>query len=151
MDAEFVQIHKTNYHRTFTIHRTVQLNPWSERVFADCLESPYFAYKLDTNDFTIGYYVCLRVLDEATLMDIGVYSEYQGNGWGSKILEHFLRQCEKQKVATIWLEVRQSNHPAIHLYENAGFILVEQRKNYYLGEFGHEDALVMKYTVSKQA
>lgn len=151
MHAEFFQIHKTNYHRAYAIHRRGQFNPWSEKVFADCIESPYFAYKLDQNNITIAYYICLRVLDEATLMDIGVHSEHQREGWGSKILEHFLQQCEKQEVATIWLEVRQSNHLAIHLYENAGFILVEQRKNYYLNESGREDALLMKYTVAKKA
>ena len=149
MPVDFVQITPKNYHSTYRIHSAGQFTPWSEKVFADCIEAPYFAYKLTQNDITLGYYICLRVLDEATLMDIGVNVEYRGKGWGSKLLEHFLQQCELQKVATIWLEVRQSNSHAIRIYENAGFVLIEQRKNYYLTESGREDALVMNYSVAK--
>jgi ribosomal-protein-alanine N-acetyltransferase len=145
MAAKFIQVHKNNYHGAYAIHRSGQLNPWSESVFVDCLDPPYFAYNIEHNDVTIGYYICLRVLDEATLMDIGVHSKYQSKGWGSRVLEHFIQQCEIQNVATIWLEVRLSNHSAIQLYEKAGFILIEQRKRYYLSESGREDALVMKY------
>ena len=149
MHAEFIQLSPKNYHSAYKIHSEGQITPWSEKVFADCIEAPYFANKLDQNDITLGYYVCLRVLDEATLMDIGVHTKYRSEGWGSKILDHFLQQCEIQNVATIWLEVRQSNKSAIHIYKNAGFMLVERRKNYYLTESGREDALVMKYSVAK--
>ena len=39
------------------------------------------------------------------------------------------------------LEVRKSNGPAIHLYEQAGFRVEGERKNFY--ESPREDAFIM--------
>ena len=47
----------------------------------------------------------------------------------------------------VFLEVRESNAPAIALYERAGFKPVARRESYYpAGSDGHprEDALVMR-------
>jgi ribosomal-protein-alanine N-acetyltransferase len=85
----------------------------------------------------------MTVLDEVTLMDIVVSEPHQGNGLGQSLLQHFMDQCEQNNIQQIWLEVRESNTAAINLYDNAGFILVEQRVNYYPSAKGKEDALIM--------
>jgi ribosomal-protein-alanine N-acetyltransferase len=76
-------------------------------------------------------------------MDIVVHDAHQGNGLGQSLLEHFMDQCSQNNIQQIWLEVRESNAAAIHLYDKAGFILVEQRVNYYPSSKGKEDALIM--------
>jgi ribosomal-protein-alanine N-acetyltransferase len=58
-------------------------------------------------------------------------------------LNHFINHCASQKKVQVWLEVRESNHTAINMYEKAGFVLIEQRKNYYPAVDGKEDALIM--------
>jgi len=146
----FVPLSLENYQGAYQIHTTGHFKPWSQRVFADCITQPYFAYQLQDDKQTVGYYVSLKVLDEATLMDIAVDSAYQGQGWGHKALTHFIQQCQQRQVSTIWLEVRQSNYAAIKLYEKSGFSLIEKRANYYLTENGHEDALIMKCVIAGQ-
>ena len=127
----------------FDMHRLGQFSPWSRRIFEDCLTKPYFAYSLDQDSQPLGYYIAMKVLDEVTLMDIVVSKSHQGKGLGKLLLQHLLEQCNQDNIQQIWLEVRESNSIAINLYDNAGFILVEQRANYYPSAKGKEDALIM--------
>ena len=85
----------------------------------------------------------MTVLDEVTLMDIVVSDNYQGKGLGKLLLQHLLDQCHQNNIQQVWLEVRESNAAAISLYDKAGFIVVEQRENYYPSAKGKEDALIM--------
>lgn len=149
MSYEFVPLSLENYQGAYQIHTTGHFKPWSQRVFVDCITSPYFAYQLQDHNQTMGYYLSTKVLDEATLMDIAVNKAHQGQGLGHKVLKHFMLQCQAREVSTIWLEVRQSNHAAIKLYEKAGFSLIEKRTNYYPTENGHEDALIMKCVIAE--
>ncbi|WP_297819831.1 GNAT family N-acetyltransferase [uncultured Paraglaciecola sp.] len=72
-----------------------------------------------------------------------VSAAHQGKGLGQSLLQHFMAQCNQNNIQQIWLEVRESNAAAINLYDNAGFILVEQRVDYYPSAKGKEDALIM--------
>jgi ribosomal-protein-alanine N-acetyltransferase len=85
----------------------------------------------------------MTVLDEVTLMDIVVSPSHQGKGLGKSLLQHLMDQCNQNNIQQIWLEVRESNAVAINLYDNAGFILVEHRVNYYPSAKGKEDAMIM--------
>jgi ribosomal-protein-alanine N-acetyltransferase len=58
-----------------------------------------------------------------------------------KLLEEF----KERKVKEVFLEVRESNFPAIKLYYKLGFKEIGRRKGYYKGE----DALIMKLTLAK--
>lgn len=127
--------------------------PWSLKVFSDCLTPPYFAYQLEQSNTILGYYICLKVVDEVTLMDIAIAGNYRGHGYGKALLSHCLNQAILRKAATCWLEVRESNAPAIALYQAHGFKTIETRKGYYQtaansqGTVSREDALVMQCIV----
>ncbi|WP_340680415.1 ribosomal protein S18-alanine N-acetyltransferase [Paraglaciecola sp.] len=130
--------------QAYHVHQTEQPSPWSKAVFNDCLTHPYFAYQLILDGQLQGYYIGLQVLDEITLMDIAINSQYQGQGWGKTLLADFIDQCRHRKGVEVWLEVRESNVPAIGLYSAAGFALIDKRKAYYEIESGTESALIMK-------
>lgn len=127
----------------FELHKQGQYSPWSLNIFQDCLTKPYFSYSLDEGGRPLGYYIAMQVLDEVTLMDIVVCEEQQGKGLGKMLLQHLVDHCNQHGIQQIWLEVRQSNTAAINLYDNAGFVLVEQRTDYYPSAKGKEDALIM--------
>jgi ribosomal-protein-alanine N-acetyltransferase len=76
-------------------------------------------------------------------MDIVVSEAHRGVGLGQSLLQHLMDQCNQNNIQQVWLEVRESNSAAINLYDKAGFILVEQRVNYYPSAKGREDALIM--------
>lgn len=143
MKPQFSPLTTKNSDPYFDLHKQGQFSPWSRKIFEDCLTKPYFAYSLDQDNQPLGYYIAMTVLDEVTLMDIVVHDAHQGKGLGQSLLEHFMDQCSQNNIQQIWLEVRESNAAAIHLYDKAGFILVEQRVNYYPSAKGKEDALIM--------
>jgi ribosomal-protein-alanine N-acetyltransferase len=143
MKPQFSPLTVQNSDPYFELHKQGQFSPWSRKIFEDCLTKPYFAFSLDQESKPLGYYIGMKVLDEVTLMDIVVSTAHQGNGFGKSLLQHFMDQCSQNNIQQIWLEVRESNAAAIHLYDTAGFILVEQRVNYYPSAKGKEDALIM--------
>jgi ribosomal-protein-alanine N-acetyltransferase len=143
MKPQFSPLTAQNSEICFELHKQGQFSPWSRKIFEDCLTTPYFAYSLKKNEQLLGYYIGMTVLDEVTLMDIVVSAEHQGKGLGKFLLQHLMDRCNQNNIQQIWLEVRESNAAAINLYDNAGFILVEQRVNYYPSAKGKEDALIM--------
>lgn len=140
----FEPLHKANYQEAFLLQQACHDFPWSENLFADCLTAPYFAEQLLVDGEVAGYYVGLKVSVETTLMDIGIAPSHRGNGLGNLVLKQFLRECNVKQAEEAWLEVRESNKVAISMYENIGFQLIEQRKDYYPAKDGKEDALIMK-------
>jgi ribosomal-protein-alanine N-acetyltransferase len=148
VSAMFEAITAQNAQVSFELHRQVQFHPWSKAVFVDCLTPPYFANQLKSAEQIQGYYIGLQVLDEITLMDIAVVPAEQGKGLGRQILRHFIQQCRVRSAVEIWLEVRESNSAAQHLYVNSGFELIEKRKKYYKTETGSESAIIMKLSLS---
>ena len=86
-----------------------------------------------------GFLTACVVLDEAELTSIGVLSECRRRGAAALLMETFLRLAEG---ADVFLEVRQSNVPAIALYRKFGFVQTGIRRNFY--ECPTEDAVRMK-------
>ena len=61
-------------------------------------------------------------------------------GIGTALLNNVIAKCKQLKLENIFLEVRNSNTAAIHLYEKVGFANISTRKNYYSDT--REDALI---------
>ena len=131
--------------RGHAIHVQAQFSPWKLSTFADCFTPPYYGlFALDENEL-VGYAIVLEVLDEATLMDIAVVQHCRGRGVGKALLQPVLDKAKARSMREVWLEVRESNLAAIHLYETHGFEHIELRKNYYPTENGKENAAIMKW------
>ena len=97
-------------------------------------KSKYYAYELN-NEF-IGF-ICILDLDtELEIIDVFVLPEYQGNGYGDKLLKYIL---DNYKNRNYFLEVNVNNERAINLYKKNGFEILTIRKHYYKDE----DAYVM--------
>ncbi|BFT31016.1 hypothetical protein D210916BOD24_21920 [Alteromonas sp. D210916BOD_24] len=132
------------------IHQNAHVAPWKLSTFADCFTQPYYGVFAYHGEHIIGYAIVLEVVDEATLMDIAVDSNYRGAGVGYALVRNVLSLSEQHGMSEMWLEVRESNHNAIRLYEHTGFEHIETRKNYYTssGQNGSEkeNAKIMKWT-----
>ena len=63
-------------------------------------------------------------------------------GFGGQMLNHLIDDARAQDARQMFLEVRESNTAAIHMYLNHGFNEVGRRRNYYPTATGREDALV---------
>ena len=89
-----------------------------------------------------GYADIWTVLDEADLNSIAVRVDFRRKGIGDAIMLAMTEILSANGVATINLEVRVSNMPAIKLYKKYGFNECGVRPGYYLDN--GEDALIMK-------
>lgn len=105
---------------------------WSQGSWESSLASEqYRCFVLEEQGELAGFLLISFVLDEGELLKIGVAPAQRGKALGKALLEYGLRWWKQQGICQIFLEVRESNQPAIYLYENAGFEHIGVRKNYY--------------------
>lgn len=119
-------------------------DPWPERAFLAELAAKHNHYvAARVGEKLVGYAGIARLGRskpyEYEVHTIGVDPAYQGQGIGRQLLR---RLFEFADGATIFLEVRTDNAPAIALYESEGFEQVGLRKRYY--RISGADAYTMK-------
>ena len=78
-----------------------------------------------------GFLIARISRDECELENVVVRRQCQSQGLGSKLVHALAEAARKQKVANIFLEVRESNAAARALYEKSGFAITGRRKSYY--------------------
>tara|TARA_E500000331_G_scaffold284493_1_gene278732 strand:- start:59 stop:559 length:501 start_codon:yes stop_codon:yes gene_type:complete len=135
------------------LHCQVVPNPWRFETFVDSTTTPYCLRVVRQREKLIGYAIVLMVADEATLIDIGIHTAARGQQAGRRLLHDVINYCATHNMATLWLEVRASNHVAISLYTSSGFKLFETRKGYYPAadsSSSAEDALIMSCTLNPE-
>jgi len=69
--------------------------------------------------------------EEVEVLDVAVAAKHRRQGNARFLLEEFLRLVREHGIRGIFLEVRESNVPAIALYQNFGFSTSGRRPNYY--------------------
>jgi ribosomal-protein-alanine acetyltransferase len=118
--------------------------PWSKEALSyDILENDNaFVIVAEYEGEFAGYADIWTVLDEADLNSIAVRVDFRRKGIGDAIMLAMTEILPANGVATINLEVRVSNMPAIKLYKKYGFNECGVRPGYYLDN--GEDALIMK-------
>ncbi len=120
-------------------------HPWSRANFLDVLHSSYQAQILMADTTILGYFVAMKGVDEAHLLNITVNPTYQRQGWAQVMLDAITLWARGQDAEYLWLEVRVGNLRALQVYESHGYKRIAQRKNYYASAHGQrEDALVMR-------
>ena len=89
----------------------------------------------------LGYVGMMYVIDEGYISNVAVSSKYRRQGIADALICALYERAFALGLSFMTLEVRESNLPAISLYEKHGFTVVGKRKNYY--ELPKEDALLM--------
>lgn len=116
--------------------------PWSlrsfEREFA--ANGAIFLVAEGENGRICGFLTASSVLDEVSINNVAVSALYRRNGI-AQLLMGKLWEYTEEFAAFITLEVRESNLPAISLYEKLGYERVGLRKNFYSSPV--ENALLM--------
>lgn len=117
-------------------------NPWSVDTISTLLLSDNaVCFGVFEGDTLAGYLALEWVLDEGSLSDIAVLSEYRQKGIAKILMQSMLAEAEKRNLCFVTLEVRQGNAPAINLYQKFGFEVVGKRPGYYKDPA--EDAILM--------
>jgi ribosomal-protein-alanine N-acetyltransferase len=113
-------------------------SPWSEAQVVSELRRPGGLALLatygpagSTTHRVVGYALFRRVLDEAELLRLAVLPAERRRGLGALLLESGLQQVREGGCASAFLEVSESNGPALRFYERNGWRLVGRRAGYY--------------------
>ncbi|MBQ2696406.1 MAG: ribosomal protein S18-alanine N-acetyltransferase [Clostridia bacterium] len=115
--------------------------PWSENMFAGELNNPAAMYRVVLcEEKLVAYMGMWLVADEGQITNVAVHPNHRRHGLAKQLIENFIDIAKREELASLTLEVRAGNQPAISLYQHFGFRQVGLRKNYYEGK---EDALLM--------
>ena len=95
----------------------------------------------------VGFAAFRQVGDDGELLQIAVDEKARREGVGSELLSEVLKHAEEKSLGSVFLEVRESNVPAISFYEKFGFKQLHIRKAYY--DDPVEDALIMIREVAR--
>ena len=118
----------------------------SYKTFHDLLEQANIDFLVVyQSDKVVSYCLYQVVFEQAEILRIGTYPDYQRQGIASRIFARLNKALEANQVESLLLEVRADNTAAIALYEQQGLAVIHTRKGYY--QIPHRpaiDALIMQ-------
>ena len=132
----------------YAIEQSAYEFPWTKAIFEQTIQSTKYAVVMESQQKIIGYGVVSYVVGEAELLNLCIDPAYQGKGQGAVLLEHLVDNATELGNKDMYLEVRESNLSALHIYEKCGFNEIGRRKNYYPAKSGREDAVLMALPLS---
>jgi ribosomal-protein-alanine N-acetyltransferase len=98
--------------------------PWSKNVFRETLSFPSslnIVARKRVDNRVAGYANFYLILDEVQILNIAVAPESRRQGYGTRMLEHAIRELRKRGGKTFYLDVREGNLDAISVYRRLGF------------------------------
>ncbi|OBQ83286.1 ribosomal protein S18-alanine N-acetyltransferase [Mesorhizobium sp. WSM3873] len=132
------------------LHREDFVRPWTDGEFAALLEQDtVFGYAArETGQGAkppVGFVLARLAAGEGEILTVAVARAHRRQGLGWQLIDAVLRELHAQRAEALFLEVDETNAPAIALYRRLGFRQVGQRPNYYRStEHGPTGALVMR-------
>jgi len=135
--------------QVISIERRAFPTPWSLAMFVLELSKPGGVCLAALRDAgtadevrgrIVAYCICSRYDVVWHLMNIAVDPDHRRQGLATALLNELVHRVGGE-AARITLEVRESNHGAIDLYERFGFLAAGLRRRYY--QDNGEDALIM--------
>lgn len=117
-------------------------DPWSEDSFLTEIKRENNIYLVaEDNGEIYGYCGLWGIVGEGQITNVAVHKDKRNQGIAKSMLQQLLLLGRKQELTSFTLEVRESNFPAIHLYQELGFHSVGIRKDFYTHP--RENAIIM--------
>lgn len=109
-------------------HKVLKTN-WHERLYLEEItnKNTHF-WILELEGLIVGFLAIKVIADEGEIMQFAVDPDYQGQGFGSLLMDYAL---ENLNIMDLFLEVADSNEIARKFYKKYDFQLMRIRKNYY--------------------
>ena len=140
---EYVVMDRQHVDAVAALEKICFSDPWSPASIASELSNPLSLWFVAVdNGRTVGYVGSQSVLDGADMMNIAVDPDYRRQGVAEALVAALEKALKEKCVIFLMIEVRESNLPAVSLYEKLGFFLVGKLPGYY--RHPKEDALIMR-------
>lgn len=136
------RLFRSDSQNILAIEEEVHVSPWSMETFEACFEAGFDGWALEIDGEVSGFIIISVRAGECHILNICVSRKHQYQGWGRQLMEQALTYARRQGIGIAYLEVRRSNQHAINLYKKMNFLAVGERKDYYPGPAGQEDALI---------
>jgi ribosomal-protein-alanine N-acetyltransferase len=134
---------ESDFQQVVEIERATFPTPWILSSFRDCVAFGYRCRVFEQEGLVQVYAVMAIEGHTAHILNLCVRPELRHRGEGRRMLNHLIELARVAQVEAIFLEVRASNHPALHLYQSSGFVKIGIRKGYYPIGKEREDALIL--------
>ncbi len=85
----------------------------------------------DRDRKVVGHGVLWLLGVDGELANLAVAPDARGRGRGGRFLDALMAEAKERGVRTLFLEVRDSNEPALALYRSRGFMEIHRRRGYY--------------------
>lgn len=142
-DIQIVPMRREHVAQVAELERICFSDPWPEEILARELDNPLSLWLVAMQNTTVmGYIGSQSVIDAADMMNLAVRPQLRRRGIGNRLVAALELMLLDKGVASLCLEVRASNVPAIGLYQSLGFVQVGRRPRYYFHPA--EDALILK-------
>ena len=121
-------------------------HPWPEEDLRRLIsDDDKFALVIEGEDGIEGYIGVSVVVGEASVGNLVVRQDRRGRGLGTKLVEALIAELLRRGAEVIFLEVEDTNAPAIAVYTRCGFTEYNRRRDYY---GAGRDARLMKRAVA---
>jgi ribosomal-protein-alanine N-acetyltransferase len=110
--------------------------PWSWKLFEQELEAPtsrvlVARLALEQGHPVVGYVCWSSVVGEIHLLNLAVHPERRRRSIGQRLVQAVIDAARASRAEVVYLEMRETNRAAAHLYRSAGFVRVGCRRDYY--------------------
>ena len=120
-----------------------QAAQWTEWGLKELVGWPGVLALVNEGDSKVnGFIIGRQVAEEAEILNLAVVPAKRRRGEGGALLKAALEQFQTRRVSRVFLEVRESNEPAIAFYAKHGFRKTGRRAGYYHDP--EESAVVME-------
>lgn len=131
------------------IHREDFVRPWTDGEFLGLLgQDTVFGYAVRETGRggtpPVGFVLARLAAGEGEILTVAVARMHRRQGLGWRLMDAVLRELHGQRAEALFLEVDETNMPAIALYRRLGFFEVGKRPGYYETKEGRKGALVMR-------
>jgi ribosomal-protein-alanine N-acetyltransferase len=144
LEMQFRPMREADLDDLLRIERAAYPYPWTLGNFHDCLHAGYSCWVGELEGKLAGYWLMMNVVDEGHILNCCIAPQWQGQGYGRRLMDHLFGVARDHGARSLFLEVRLSNVRAKRLYAGLGFEFIGQRRAYYPTDDGREDALVMR-------
>jgi ribosomal-protein-alanine acetyltransferase len=111
-----------------------EASPWSEQAIREFAggESDGRVFLVSDSDGEVSGFLMARPwADEAEILNVAVLPAHRRAGQGGALLTQCFEILKAAGVTSVFLEVRESNAPAIAFYKRHGFTTSGRRPSYY--------------------
>lgn len=130
------------------LHGEAFSRPWNDGEFRALISQPpvfgFIARLKGASAQENGFILARLAAGEAEILTVAVARSARRAGAGRMLVAAVLQRLHQLRAETVFLEVDETNSPAIGLYKRFGFSEVARRPAYYDTASGKSAALVMR-------